>query len=163
MFEHSKLVQWYLLMQPKHRPVYRMYAPLLAVAMFLVFASCDQSDGTKSGVPLMKRTDIIAGYGEKSFPEKYHLRITLPMPEADFIALLDHLKLHYGVCGERGVGAGLPPPRQQSKVDLSKAQKCYEIDGDRDPVRHTGEAWRAFTDKDHRVIYIENVFAYTGP
>lgn len=93
----------------------------------------------------MKQTDIVAGYGEKSFPEKYYVKLTLPMPEADFLALLNRLKLHYGICGERGTGAGLPPPRQQTTVDLSHAEKCYEIDGDRDPVKRIGEAWRAFS------------------
>ena len=85
------------------------------------------------------------------------------MPEAEFLDLLKRLNLPYLDCGKRGRGAGLPPPRQQSAVDLSNAQSCYEIIGDRDSIHHTREAWRAFTDQNHRVIYIENAFSYTGP
>lgn len=136
---------------------------MLAGVIGIFLAACDQSSGESAGVGRVKQTDIVAGHGEKSFPEKYHIKLTLPMPEAEFIALLNHLKLHYAVCGERGTDKALPPLRQQSAIDASRFQKCYEIDGDRDTVRRIGEAWRVFTDRNHQVIYIENVFAYTGP
>ena len=111
----------------------------------------------------MKQTDIVAGYGEKTFPQTYNIKLSLPVREDDFIALVKKLGLHYQLCGRRGSEAGLPPARQETSVDFSKAQTCYEIDGDRDPVRHVGKAWRAFINQDRQVFYIENVFAYTGP
>jgi len=147
-------------MRVQDRPHRRVL--LLAAAVGLFSASCEQSSGGDIGARTVKQTDIVAGYGEKTFPEKYHLKLSLPMPEAEFIALLEHLKLHYGVCGERGTDSALPPLRQQNTIDVSRFQKCYEIDGDRDTARRIGEAWRAFTDRNHQVIYIENVFAYTG-
>jgi hypothetical protein len=138
-------------------------ALVLAAVAGLFLMSCDQSNGVNNKAKAVKQTDIIAGDGEKTFPEKYHLKITLPMPEAEFLALLGRLKLHYGVCGERGAVEALPSLRQHSTIDVSRLQKCYEIDGDRDLVRRVGEAWRAFTDRNHQIIYIENTFAYTGP
>ncbi len=138
------------------------YAKLLflAAATALFLTSCDQSSG---GAEAVKETDIVAGHGEPSFPEKYHLKLALPMPETEFLATLKRLKLYYDVCGERGTNDSLPPLRQKSTIDVSTLQKCYEIIGDRDRIRRIGEAWRAFTNKDHQVIYIENAFAYTGP
>jgi hypothetical protein len=105
---------------------------------------------------------VVAGYGEKSFAERYRLAIKLPMPETQFLAIVQKLGLYYQTCGERGSDLGVPPPRQKTSIDLSKAKKCYEIDGDRDVKKHTAEAWRAFTDSKDQVIYIENAFVYTG-
>lgn len=105
---------------------------------------------------------IVAGYGEKSFPERYGVAVRLPMPEMQFLALVRKLGLYYQFCGERGSDLGVPPPRQKTSLDLSQAKKCYEIDGDRDVKKHSGEAWRAFTDSKDQVIYIENAFVYTG-
>lgn len=85
------------------------------------------------------------------------------MPETEFFVILKRLGLYYDVCGERGTNDPLPPLRQKSLIDISMLQKCYEVIGDRDRVRRIGEAWRAFTNKDHQVVYIENSFVYTGP
>jgi hypothetical protein len=85
------------------------------------------------------------------------------MPDIKFFAVLMQLNLHYDVCGERGTVSPLPPLRLHGRIDISQLHKCYEITGDRDPVRHTGQGWRAFTNKDRQIVYIENVFAYTGP
>ncbi|HVT27847.1 MAG TPA: hypothetical protein VHE81_07510 [Lacipirellulaceae bacterium] len=135
--------------------------PPMLVALFLV--ACDERGGGHERTAAVKQTDIVAPLGEPSFPQKYHLKLTLPMPEAEFIALVDRLKLYYQVCGERGTDIGLPPLRQQSTIDTARFQKCYDIIGDRDFAQRIGEGWRAFTDRNHRVIYIENDFAYTGP
>jgi hypothetical protein len=135
--------------------------PLMLAALFLT--ACDQHGGGHRAALAVKQTDIVAPPGEPSFPEKYHLKLTLPMPESDFIALLDRLKLYRQTCDERGTDNGLPTLRQQSTIDVRCFQKCYDIIGDRDLVRRIGEGWRAFTDRNHRVIYIENDFSYTGP
>lgn len=135
--------------------------PLMLAALCLT--ACGQRDGGNHATLTVKQTDIVAPPGEPSFPEKYHLKLTLPMPETGFIALLDRLKLYRQMCGERGTDNALPTLRQQSTIDVTRFQKCYDITGDRDLVRRVGEGWRAFTDRNHRVIYIENDFAYTGP
>ena len=111
----------------------------------------------------MHRTDIVAGPGEKDFAEKYDLKIVLPMPEAEFIAILARLKLQYDVSGERGTDRGVPPPRQSKFVDPAKMQRVYQIYGDRDMVRRVGEYYWAYVDMNHQVVHIENEFAYTGP
>lgn len=51
----------------------------LCAALFL--ASCDQRGGGNERAVTVKQTDIVAPPGEPSFPEKYHLKLTLPMPE----------------------------------------------------------------------------------
>lgn len=132
---------------------------LQVIISTILLGSCVQSNGVDIEAATVKQNNIVAGYGEKTFSERYNLNIALPMPEAKFLALLDRLKLHYEVYGERGTDSGLPSPRQSTKFDLSKAEKCYEIYGG---VDH-GEGYRAFVDKDHQVIYIENAFSYTGP
>lgn len=105
---------------------------------------------------------IAAGYGEKSFVDRYGIKISLPMPEADFLTLVKQLKLHYEPCGGEG-NQSIPSPRQATKIDLKEAVRCYEIDGDVDLTRRVGARYRAFVDASGRVIYIENAFSYTGP
>lgn len=136
---------------------------LLVMFVGLLSMACTANPGNQNGTQKMKRTDIVAGYGEVTFSQRYNVKLDLPIAEDSFIALLRRLGLHYQLCGRRGSGAGIPPARQQTTVDLSKAETCYEVDGDRDPVRHVGQAWRAFADRNHQIFYIENVFAYTGP
>jgi len=133
------------------------------LAMSLAFLMCSCALGsTKQRKPDEKeRSTIVAGAGEKTFSDKYHLSITLPMSEKEFLALLGRLNLHYDSCGERGMAAGVPPARHATSIDLSEAQKCYEIAGER--TSSFDEWYRAFVNKDHNVIYIENAFAYTGP
>ena len=146
------------------RPAGLMVRVLLVAAVAGLFlTACDQHGGGNERAATVKQTDIVAPPGEPSFPEKYHLKLTLPMPESDFIALLDRLKLYRQSCGERGTDDALPTLRQQSTIDVTRFQKCYDITGDRDFARRIGEGWRAFTDRNHRVIYIENAFSYTGP
>lgn len=126
----------------------------LCAALFL--AGCDQRGGGNERVATVKQTDIVAPPGEPSFPQKYHLKLRLPMPESEFVALVDRLKLYRQTCGEHGTNDALPTLRQQSTIDVTRFQKCYDIIGDRDLARRIGEGWRAFTDRNHRVIYIEN-------
>jgi len=106
---------------------------------------------------------IVAGPGEKTFAERYHLQIKLPMPEASFLTLLKRLRLNYTVYGERGTTREISPPRLSKAVDLSKMQTLYQVYGGVDQVTHTGEMYWAYVDEKHRVVYIENAFAYTGP
>lgn len=134
---------------------------ILLIPAGLLLSACDQRHD-KDEQPI-NRSNIVAGYGEQTFPEKYGLQITLPISEPDFLAILNRLRLRYVVCGERGTALDIPPLRHPTTVDLSKAQKCYEIDGDRDVTKHMREAWRAFTDQQHQIYYIENVFSYTAP
>ena len=121
------------------------------------------SSHQKAGAEVVKQTDIVAGYSEPTFPERYHLKLRLPVPEAEFLAIVKRLKLYYSVCGERGTSDPLPSLRQRSGINVAKLQKCFEIIGDRDPLQHIGQSWRAFADRHHQIVYIENAFAYTGP
>lgn len=141
----------------------RLHIILLSALIGLCLGSCVRDGERKHGAGIVKLTDIVAGNDEKSFAEKYDPNIKLPMPETEFLALLDRSKLHYGICGERGTQNELPVPMQTSTVDFSRAIKCFEIDGDVDHVRHIGERYRAFTDSTHHIFYIENAFSYTGP
>lgn len=146
------------------RPTIRVLFVLLAIvgASFSV-AACGRNELDSPTVTTDKQTGIVAGYGEQTFAERYRLSIRLPMPEAEFLALLQKLGLSYSICGERGSETGLPPLRQQTTIDLSKAQRCYQVYGDIDSNKHVGKIYRAFVGKDHQIIYIENAFSYTGP
>jgi hypothetical protein len=136
--------------------------PLLAASQLFV-AACGRVGAQAEGIGPMKQTDIVAGPGEASFPERYRVEVRLPMAEAEFVALLRRLNLHYQLCGERGTAIPPPPARQATTVDLTRVSKCYEIDGEVDPARHIGKRYRAFLDDSGRVIYLENAFSYTGP
>lgn len=111
----------------------------------------------------MNQTKIVGGPGEKTFAEKYHLSVTLPMPETAFLEILKRLNLQYDVYGERGSAREIPPPSQSTLVDPSKIQRVYQIYGEVDRVKRTGEMYWAYVDMGHRVVYIENRFSYTGP
>lgn len=136
---------------------------LCTAAVGLLLASCHQSGGGDSGAGTVKQTSIVGGPGEKTFAEKYSLSVTLPMPETAFLEILKRLKLQYDVYGERGSAREIPPPSQSTLVDPSKMQKVYQIYGEVDRVKRTGEMYWAYVDMDHRVVYIENRFSYTGP
>lgn len=111
----------------------------------------------------MKQPNIVAGPGEATLAERYHVTISLPMPERNFIGLLRRLNLRFELCGGEGTPQPFPPPRWTSPANLTNAVKCYDIDGDVDQAHHTSESYRAFLDHNNQVIYIENTFAYTGP
>lgn len=113
--------------------------------------------------PPSSQSRVAAGPGETNFFEQYHLKITLPISESKFIAILDRLKLSYDKCGERGTGMAIPPPMWSNAVDMSKVQTCYQIYGGEDSVHRVGKLYRAYVDQNHQVIYVENAFAYTGP
>ena len=129
----------------------------------MLLASCHQSSGSNNGAGTVKPTNIVAGPGEKTFTEKYHLSVALPMPETAFLEILKHLNLQYDVYGERGSAREIPAPSQSTVVDPVKMQKVYQIYGEVDRVKRTGEMYWAYVDMDHRVVYIENRFSYTGP
>ena len=133
---------------------------LFSIAVVLV--SCRASYSNNIGVPDENQVNIVAGPGELSFSERYRLEITLPLPEREFIALLRRLQLPYEVCGDLASNLPLPQPMHRSRASLSIATKCYHIYGPVDTVRHVGERYRAFVDDAGNVIYIENVFTYTG-
>ena len=136
----------------------------IALCLFLVIVpNCGPKHPIPERESAMFNSTMVAGQGEKTFAQKYGLNINLPLSEVQFLRLLHQLHLHYEMCGVRGVGAGLPPPRHETSIDLSGAQRCYEIDGDRDTSKGTAEAWRAFANQQHQIFYIETAYAYTGP
>lgn len=132
------------------------------VATFAM-AACGNNRADRTMQVTATQSDVVAGYGERTFTERYHLSIRLPMPEVEFLSLLKSLGLTYSVCGKGGSEVGPPPPRHKTSIDLSKAETCYQIFGGIDQARHIGRYYRAFVDRNHHVIYIENAFSYTGP
>jgi hypothetical protein len=100
----------------------------------------------------MEQSGIVAGPGERTLEENYGLKISLPMPEKQFLALLDRLKLRYDIENERpGI---IPVPFHCHAIDLSRIQKAYRIYGKQfDSVRVLGEVYRAYVDKDGNVAY----------
>ncbi len=145
-----------------------MVWPQLAKLVFIVMATilfpgCGRASGPADHPMGSSQLSIATGPGEESFSQQYHLDISLPMPESRFIALLKQLGLGYDKCGGSGTNMEIPPPKWSNKIDLSSVQTCYQIYGTNDKTRRVGKIYRAYVDRDHRVIYIENAFAYTGP
>jgi hypothetical protein len=100
---------------------------------------------------------MVAGPQEETFGQRYHLSISLPMPEPEFLRLLHRLKLSYELVGERGTTKEIPVPAHSPALDLSKIQRCFQIYGDPGRIR---KSYRAYVDRGNRVIYIENTFSY---
>jgi hypothetical protein len=106
--------------------------------------------------------DIVAGPGEKSFAERYNLKLTLPIPETNLLAILERLHLSYELYGGRGTARAIPPVLHSRGIDTSRFERCYQIYGGVDNVRHIGEAYLAYVDHNGEVLYIENHFSYTA-
>lgn len=139
---------------------------ILAIASL---SSCDDADHDlrvaeyQKRLPAMERSGIVAGPGEKTFEEYYGVKVPLPMPEAEFLALLDRLKLPYELNGERGTQMIIPSPKHSKTVDASQMQKSYQIYGEIDPLHRSRAMFRAYVDEAGRVVYLENMFGYEGP
>jgi hypothetical protein len=108
----------------------------------------------------MNQVNIVAGPGEKTFEENYGVRVVLPMPENQFLALLDRLKLRYEIMGDRSSKIEISAPQHSHAIDLSRIQRDYQIYGRVDRVHKVAEGYRAYVDKKEQVVYIENMFAY---
>ena len=135
---------------------------LFCVAIVLTgVSSCGQAETHKRVVVNADR--IVAGPGEKTFVERYHVSLSLPMPEVRFLEVLKGLKLDVEIYAERNTKRTIPPPRYSSSVDLRRIKRVYQIYGEIDRSRRTGEKYRAYVDSENRVVYLENNFSYTGP
>jgi hypothetical protein len=107
----------------------------------------------------MIKHGVVAGPGERTFEERYEVTLNLPMSERDFLALLNRLNLEYQDAGSEVIPH---PIWARDALDLSKLSRTYLIDG---PINNAGkfrETYRAWIDKDGRVIYMENAFGYFG-
>jgi hypothetical protein len=148
--------------------IYGAYTLIASAALALV--SCDRqeqhrkqiAEEYKKRLPAMEQSGIVAGSGEKTFKENYGLKISLPMPEKQFLVLLDRLKLRYDIAGQRpGI---IPVPLHCHAIDLSRIQKVYQIYGKQfDRVHVVGEVYQAYVSKDGNIVCIENMFVYEGP
>lgn len=129
---------------------------------------CGLADGDREAnghgqANAMTQSGMAAGPGEMTLAEKYKLNIHLPMREDEFLQILEQLGLYYQICGRRGSSVGLPVARHETSIDLSNAQTCYEIDGDRNLSGGRAEAWRAFADRQGRIFYVEAAYSYPAP
>lgn len=153
---------------------------LVVLGAAMISASCESPDEEiervaadyQERLKVMEREGIVAGPREKTIAEKYDLKISLPMPETEFLALLHRLNLRYEKWGERGGPIEIGRPWHSDKLDLSQIERTYQIygepwsvpsratatPGDRTPGM--GEAYVAYVDKHNRVVYIENSFNY---
>lgn len=127
----------------------------------ITLASC--GNHVTTGTDDMTQNNIVAGPGEQSFSQKYDPELTLPLPEGEFIRLLNDNGLNYSIDGLSGTDKIIHPPRLSNNVDMNKIQKMYQIYGRIDRENRVGEIYRAYVDKNKRVIYIENSYTYTGP
>jgi hypothetical protein len=142
------------------------FAPLMLIC-------CDKEEEHRKHVtadyqkrlPKMIKSGIVAGPEEGTFEENQGVKLHLPMPEDQFVALLKRLKLEYEVVGERGTQMIIPTPWHSDKLDISPMQRAYQIYGQPgrlNPRLPGQEMYRAYVDKSGRVVYIENMFGYDG-
>lgn len=134
------------------------HTPIVAVSAAVV-AMCPSSHAgeNKDRQAEKEQPNIVAGPHEETFAERYHLSISLPMPERAFLDVLRRLTLSYELVGRSDTFNGILSPIHSHNLDLSKMQRCYQINGG------GGKIYRAYVDRDDRVVYIENSFIYPIP
>ena len=136
----------------------RRLATFAVTGVGFVMFSCDGAPKNNDGPGSVQQRNIVAGPGEKTFDENYSLRVSLPMPEHEFLAMLQRLKLRYDVMSEpSGI---IPRPWHFQGMDLSKIQRTYQIYGNVNRRQRVAEIYRAYVDERGQVTYIENTFAY---
>lgn len=141
------------------KPARYRRSTILCVAFAISACQPNHQDGKRAHT--MTDPSMVAGPGEKTLAEKYHLALRLPMREEEFLQTLHRLGVYIQMCGKRDTDIGLPTPRHETSIDLSRVETCYDINGDRNGAR--AEAWRAFADDQHRIIYVESTYAYPAP
>ncbi len=129
----------------------------------LALASCDRSSKNateyQARLPDMVRSKIVAGPGEKTFEENQGIKLSLPMPEQEFIAVLKRLSLEFFDEGEEVI----PTPHwKPDAIKESQIRHAYQISGKIDREHQFHEAYRAWVNKKAQVVYIENAFVYTS-
>jgi hypothetical protein len=131
----------------------------------LMLATCDKAEEQRKRIaaeyqkrlPEMLKKGIVAPAWEKTFEENQGVKLQLPMPEPEFIALVK--KLHLDVYDE-GEDVIPGPHWQPHAIDTSQTRHAYIISGKADPKLPFHEQYRAWVDKRGRVVYIENEFGY---
>jgi hypothetical protein len=138
---------------------------IVAVSAAAIAMSCGQNGESKKGAGAEARFDVVAGYGEQSFTQKYHLHLVLPMPESEFLATLKRLRLRYEIYGERGTDQIVPHPWHSKSIDPNKMERAYQVYGGvfgPDQTHQVSEVYMAYVDTNLQVVYIENEFSYSG-
>jgi hypothetical protein len=138
--------------------------PLIQLAAMSAIAtvvfSCNQMSENRDRITQGQQSNIVSGPREETFTERYRVSLSLPMSEQAFLKLLRRLKLSYEVVGERNTATEILIPLHSRSLDLSKIKRSYQIYGD---VGRVGKKYRAYVDRDNRVVYIENAFSYPIP
>lgn len=104
---------------------------------------------------------IRGGRGEPTLDQRYGLTITLPMPEAEFVGMIQRISLPIHRAGERGSDYPiLRRPRHNREIDMSMISHGYVIDGGYHPDLRRNEIYRAYVNRDDQVVYVENAYEY---
>ena len=146
---------------------------VVAAAVFLVLivfkSKADQgrpAENQRSVAPI----GVFAPIGEPSFEERYGVKLDLPMPESEFLDLLEQLHLGYYASGPEHLslrnkmeGFIVPKiPAHTRNYDMSMISHSYSIyeDPESDDRRQVG--YLALVRKDMMVVFVENFFQYTS-
>lgn len=145
----------------------RQLSRAVRVSMSFAVLACDNSHHASSSynarLANMQARHVVAGPGEDTFEQTFHVQLDLPIREANFLALLRKLKLNFEVMGKRGTEMVIPHPWHSQNIDLAQVERCYQIYGPSDPNGRSRKMYRAYVDSAGRVTYVENMFGYTGP
>lgn len=109
----------------------------------------------------MERTGVVAGPSEKTFEERYGIKLHLPVRTDEFFRILDRRNLKHLLYAERGGNARIPAPWHCDKLNLNDVRKVYQIDGGFDQ-QNVRAIYRAYEDRNGRIVYVENTFLYNG-
>jgi hypothetical protein len=131
-----------------------------AATLLILLCACSPDKPGAGGSAARPPGTIVAGPNERSFSERYRSTLKLPVAEASFLQLLDHLGLQYRLDRDRSAGAVIPTPRWNSSMDMSGIERMYVVEGSYDKATQTTERYRVYVSHDGEVLYIENNFAY---
>jgi hypothetical protein len=152
----------------------RIIRRILLIGAVILLYACDRAEQHRRRVVEeyqkrlieMQKSGIVAGPSEPTFEEKHRIRLHLPMSEAEFLRILDSLKLSYRVFAEQGTDVPIPTPWHSDKlthqINLDTIQKVYQILGEIDHAQQSREIYRAYIDKNGQLVYLENTYGYTG-
>ena len=145
---------------------------LLLVTGAVIGAGCSEPSGNavaeqEEDQATTSFIGVVAPEYERSFEEKYKVKLNLPMDEDDFIALIEGLGLRYRGKGpdsatikNREVGLRPDPPQHTQNYDMSNISHSYYIGTGFNRIKCRNENYLALVRNDRKVVYVENQFVY---
>ena len=138
------------------------YRAVVSLVGALSFCALSLSNAADSLAPV----GVFAPPGEKTFEQRYGVKLPLPMSERDFLATVNKLGLKYSSIDPREPG-GFEKPRQMKSYDMSDIASEYFIEGDVHTflwgIFGTVYSYLALVNRQHAVVYVETQVGEVAP